>query len=191
MENFELIQSAQQGSSEAFYMLFEKNKKMVFGLAFKYTRNKQDAEDILQETFIKAYNNLKNFETKKFSSFSSWIYRIGVNCSIDFLRDKKRIRDHLSEWELMDSTTPNDSQTDPEKKASREALKKKIELTLESMPPRQKMAFVLKHFQQLKIREIAEYMECSEGSVKKQIFRAVDSLKDSLKKSFWEKDYEM
>jgi len=59
------------------------------------------------------------------------------------------------------------------------------------MPPRQKMAFVLKHFQQLKIREIAEYMECSEGSVKKQLFRAVKTLKSSLKKNFWEKEYEM
>ncbi|HZX10443.1 MAG TPA: RNA polymerase sigma factor [Acidobacteriota bacterium] len=191
MEDLELIQNAQQGDREAFYMLFEKNKKMVFGLAFKYTKNKQDAEDILQETFIKALNNLNKFQTKKYSSFSSWIYRIGVNCSIDFLRDKKRIRENLSDWRLMDSTNPDSSLTDPERKVSREDLKKKIELFLEDMPPRQKMAFVLKHFQQLKIREIAEYMECSEGSVKKQLFRAVKNLKSSLKKNFWEKEYEM
>jgi RNA polymerase sigma-70 factor, ECF subfamily len=191
MENLKLIQNAQQGDHEAFYMLFEKNKKMVFGLAFKYTKNKQDAEDILQETFIKALNNLNKFQTKKYSSFSSWVYRIGINCSIDFLRDKKRIRENLSDWRLMDSTNSDASQTDPEKKASREDLKKKIELILNDMPPRQKMAFVLKHFQQLKIREIAEYMDCSEGSVKKQLFRAVTDLKSSLKKIFWEKEYEM
>jgi RNA polymerase sigma-70 factor (ECF subfamily) len=192
MENLELIQNAQQGDQEAFHMLFEKNKKMVFVLAFKYTKNKQDAEDILQETFIKALNNLNRFQTKKHPSFSSWLYRIGVNCSIDFLRDKKRIKKNLSKWELMDSTNPDSSQTNPEKKASREfLLKKKIELILEDMPPRQKMAFVLKHFQQLKIREIAEYMDCSEGSVKKQLFRAVGSLKSSLEKNFWEKEYEM
>jgi RNA polymerase sigma-70 factor, ECF subfamily len=191
MENLKLIQNAQQGDPEAFYMLFEKNKKMIFGLALKYTKNKQDAEDILQETFIKALNNLNKFQTKKYSSFSSWVYRIGINCSIDFLRDKKRIRENLSDWRLMDSTNSDASQTDPEKKASREDLKKKIELILNDMPPRQKMAFVLKHFQQLKIREIAEYMDCSEGSVKKQLFRAVTDLKSSLKKIFWEKEYEM
>jgi len=191
MKNIKLIQNAQQGDREAFHMLFEKNKNMVFGLAFKYTKNKQDAEDILQETFIKALNNLNKFQTKKYSSFSSWIYRIGVNCSIDFLRDKKRIKENLSHWELNESTNPDSSLTDPERKVSREDLKKKIELFLEEMPPRQKMAFVLKHFQQLKIREIAEYMECSEGSVKKQLFRAVKTLKSSLKKNFWEKEYEM
>ncbi|MFO7981000.1 MAG: RNA polymerase sigma factor [Candidatus Aminicenantes bacterium] len=191
MENLKLIQNAQQGDPEAFYMLFEKNKKMVFGLAFKYTKNKQDAEDILQETFIKALNNLNKFQTKKYSSFSSWVYRIGINCSIDFLRDKRRIRENLSDWELNESTNPDASQTDPEKKASREDLKKKIELILDDMPPRQKMAFVLKHFQQMKIKEIAEYMDCSEGSVKKQLFRAVTNLKSSLKKFFWEKEYEV
>ncbi|MBD3414667.1 MAG: sigma-70 family RNA polymerase sigma factor [Candidatus Aminicenantes bacterium] len=191
MENLELIQNAQQGNQEAFYMLFENNKKMVFGLAFKYTKNKQDAEDILQETFIKALNNLNQFQTKKSSSFSSWLYRIGVNCSIDFLRDKQRIRKSLSDWETMDRTNPDERITDPEKKASREDLKKKIELILEDMPPRQKMAFVLKHYQQLKIKEIAEFMDCSEGSVKKQLFRAVGSLKNSLKKIVWEKEYEL
>ncbi|MGM0466252.1 MAG: RNA polymerase sigma factor [Acidobacteriota bacterium] len=191
VENLKLIQNAQQGDPEAFYMLFEKNKKMVFGLAFKYTKNKQDAEDILQETFIKALNNLNKFQTKKYSSFSSWVYRIGINCSIDFLRDKRRIRENLSDWELNESTNPDASQTDPEKKASREDLKKKIELILDDMPPRQKMAFVLKHFQQMKIKEIAEYMDCSEGSVKKQLFRAVTNLKSSLKKFFWEKEYEV
>jgi len=191
MEVIEMIHSAQQGDPEAFYMLFEKNKKMVFGLAFKYTKNKQDAEDILQDTFIKAFHNLKKFQTKKYSSFSSWLYRIGINCSIDFLRDKKRIQKNLSDWELMDKTNPDAKQTDPEKKISREALNKKIEQILEDMPSRQKMAFVLKHFQQLKIKEIAEYMDCSEGSVKKQLFRAVANLKKSLKKNFWEKEYEM
>jgi RNA polymerase sigma-70 factor (ECF subfamily) len=191
MENRELILSAQQGDQEAFYMLFEKNKKKVFGLAFKYTRNKQDAEDILQNTFIKAFKNLNKFHTQKQTSFSSWLYRIGVNCSIDLLRDKKRIRNNLSDWEAMDHTNPAGRLADPEKKASREDLKNKIELILEDMPPRQKMAFVLKHYQQLKIKEIAEYMQCSEGSVKKQLFRSMKTLKNSLKNFFWEKEYEM
>ncbi len=191
METLDLIQNAQQGDREAFSMLFEENKKMVFGLAFKYTKNKQDAEDILQNTFIKAFNGLNKFQLKKHSSFSSWLYRIGISCSIDFLRDKKRMKKSLQDWELMDRTTSGSSGGDPEKNASREDLKKKIERLVDDMPPRQKMAFVLKHFQQLKIREIAEYMECSEGSVKKQLFRGVENIKGSLKKLLWEKDYEM
>jgi len=191
METLDLIQSAQQGDREAFSMLFEENKKMVFGLAFNYTKNKQDAEDILQDTFIKALNGLNKFQLRKHASFSSWLYRIGISCSIDFLRGKKRMKKNLSDWELMDSTTSDGRGGDPEENASREDLKKKIELLVDNMPPRQKMAFILKHFQQLKIREIAEYMECSEGSVKKQLFRGVESIKGSLKKLLWEKDYEM
>jgi len=191
METLELIQHAQMGDQEAFYLLFEKKREMIFSLAFKYTRNKQDAEDILQETFIKAFNNLKKFQAERDPHFSSWLYRIGVNCSIDFLRDKKRIKKSLSDWELMDSTTSDSSRGDPEKNASREDLKRKIERLVDDMPPRQKMAFILKHFQQFKIREIAEYMECSEGSVKKQLFRGVERIKGSLKKLVWEKDYEM
>jgi RNA polymerase sigma-70 factor (ECF subfamily) len=189
MEILDLIQNAQQGDREAFSMLFEENKKMVFGLAFNYTKNKQDAEDILQDTFIKAFNGLKKFQLKKHASFSSWLYRIGVSCSIDFLRYKKRMKKSISDWELMDRTSSEGR--DPEENASREDLKKKIERLVDDMPPRQKMAFVLKHFQQLKIKEIAEYMGCSEGSVKKQLFRGVENIKGSLKKLVWEKDYEM
>lgn len=172
-------------------MLFEENKKMVFGLAFNFTKNKQDAEDILQDTFIKALNGLNKFQLKKYSSFSSWLYRIGVSCSIDFLRDKKRIKKSISGLGLMDSTSSTGRGGEPEENASREDLKRKIERLVDDMPPRQKMAFVLKHFQQLKIKEIAEYMECSEGSVKKQLFRGVENIKGSLKKLLWEKDYEM
>jgi RNA polymerase sigma-70 factor (ECF subfamily) len=183
-----VVQSAQQGSMEAFRMLFEQNRKRIFALAYQYTKNREDAEDILQETFIKTYSYLDKYKVDSDSNFSSWIYRIGINCSIDYIRKKKNKKEDFTDWDMREKTLGSDH-SNPEHAVGLQQLREKISNLVEGLSPRQRMVFILKHYQQLSIKEIAEYLECSEGSVKKQLFRAVSAIRNPLKKYLWEKDY--
>lgn len=169
-------------------MLFEQNRKRIFALAYQYTKNREDAEDILQETFIKTYNYLDKYKLENDSQFSSWIYRIGINCSIDYLRKKKNKKEDFSDWDTREKTIGSDH-ANPEHTVGLEQLREKITKLVEGLSPRQRMVFILKHYQQLSIKEIAECLDCSEGSVKKQLFRAVSAIRSPLKKYLWEKDY--
>jgi RNA polymerase sigma-70 factor (ECF subfamily) len=184
-----IVESAQQGDTEAFCMLFEQNRQRIFSLAYQYTKNAEDAEDILQETFIKTYNFLDKYQKENDSGFSSWIYRIGINCSIDYLRRKKKTKHDFSDWDSVEKTYSDDNHSNPEHSARLEELREKISVLVDMLSPRQRMVFILKHYQQLSIKEIAELLDCSEGSVKKQLFRAISSIKNPLKKLLWEKDY--
>ncbi|UCE41319.1 MAG: RNA polymerase sigma factor [Candidatus Aminicenantes bacterium] len=185
-----IVQSAQQGNTEAFRMLFEQNRKRIFALAYQYTKNKEDAEDILQETFIKTYNYLDKYKIENDTSFSSWIYRIGINCSIDYLRKKKHKKEDFSDWDKWEKTIGS-NHSNPEHTIGLEQLREKISNLVAKLSPRQRMVFILKHYQQFSIKEIAEYLDCSEGSVKKQLFRAVSAIRSPLKKYLWEKEYGM
>src|SRR5438132_2799115 len=82
------VERAQSGDSDAFRLLVEQHSRNVFRLAFRMTGNEQDAEDVVQETFLKAHRNLAKFEER--ANFGTWLYRIAVNCSLDLIRSRKR-----------------------------------------------------------------------------------------------------
>jgi RNA polymerase sigma-70 factor (ECF subfamily) len=191
MDEIALIQSAQAGDTDAFKFLFEENKRRILGLAYQYTKNVEDAEDILQDTFIKAYNSLRRFDIQEQTNFSSWLYRIGINCSIDHLRKAKRQRDNIMPGgDVMDVSAP-DHISNPDNSHQKAEVRARVELVLSTLTKRQRMIFILKHYQELSIKEIAEYMECSEGSVKKQLFRTVSAMKKHFRRYMPEDRYEM
>src|SRR5947208_4324462 len=86
-----VLARARQGDGEAFRALVERHSRNVFRLAFRMTGNEQDAEDVVQETFMRAYRQLKNYEAR--SSFATWLFRIASNCSLDLIRSRKRHQD--------------------------------------------------------------------------------------------------
>lgn len=191
MDDIAVIQSAQEGNKEALRFLFEENKQRIFSLAYKYVKNAEDAEDILQETFIKAYNSLDKFDYRNSISFSPWLYRIGINCSIDYLRRHKKGKEKYRDIDDIDNISSGNSDSDPEHTRRKREIREKIDQTLDRLSARQRMIFILRHYQQLSTKEIAEYLKCTEGSVKKQLFRAVQAIKQHLKSFVLEKDYEM
>ena len=191
MDERNIIRHAQEGDKEAFRTLFEENKNLIFSLAYRYAKNMEDAEDILQDTFIKAYHSLHTFQLQNNSTFSSWIYRICINCSIDFLRkNKKRKQSSDQNVEIQDVPSSHPSM-DPESPKNLDDVQEKLNHVLEQLSSRQRMIFILKHYQEMSTREIAEYMNCSEGSVKKQLFRAVTLVKENFKPFISEKNYEL
>ena len=191
MEERELILSARNGDMDAFRELFEVNKRKVFALAYRYAKNKEDAEDILQDTFIKAYQKLDKFHTNEGTSFTSWLYRISINSSIDLLRKKNKMEDRFFDPDNLDKLSSQDEGNDPEHSTGLNDMRDRISAVLNKLTARQRMIFILRHYQQLSTQEISEYMGCSQGSVKKQLFRAVSSIKDHFKGLIPEKGYEM
>jgi RNA polymerase sigma-70 factor (ECF subfamily) len=191
MEERQLVQSARQGDMDAFRQLFDLNKRKVFAVAFRYAKNKEDAEDILQDTFIKAYQSLDKFHTDGGSSFTSWLYRIGINSSIDLLRKKNKMEDKFFDPDNLDNLSSDDNEHNPEHSVKIQDARDKISAVLNRLTARQRMIFILRHYQQLSTQEISEYMGCSQGSVKKQLFRAVTAIKDHFKGLIPEQGYEV
>jgi len=185
MDEREIIQSAQAGNDEAFRQLFEENKNGIFSLALRYTKNAEDAEDIVQETFIKVYNSLHNFHTQDKTKFSSWLYRISINCSIDHLRKHKKMKEKHSINQDVQNISSNNENCNPVYINRLKEVREKIDLILNQVSFKQRMIFTLRHYQHLTTQEIAEYMNCSQGSVKKQLFRAVSAIKTDFKSFFF------
>jgi RNA polymerase sigma-70 factor (ECF subfamily) len=191
MDEIALVQAAQEGSADAFKFLFEDNKRRIHSLAYQYTKNLEDSEDIVQDTFIKAYHSLEKFKIGADTNFAAWLYRIGINCSIDHLRRNKRQKDNIMPTDDMDGLSTPGNTSNPVNTHHKREVREKLDQALDTLTKRQRMIFILKHYQELSIKEIAEYMNCSEGSVKKQLFRAVSVLKRHFKYFLLEKRYEM
>jgi RNA polymerase sigma-70 factor (ECF subfamily) len=193
MEESRLIELARQGQTEAFRHLFELHRQKVMAIAYSYLRNTQDAEDILQETFIKAYQALPSFNLNKGMNFSGWLTRISINCCLDLLRRHQSRQKKESNWAQTQLTNSpaNHLAKNPESVGQLQALKDKIENYLEKLPPKQRMVFILRHYQGFTIREIAEDMGVSEGTVKRMLFRAFGRIRKHLKNYLLEKHYEM
>ncbi len=191
MDETALIQTARQGDGDAFRSLFDAHNGRVFGLAYKYLRNRADAEDVLQETFIRAYRSLGTFDPAKGADFGVWLNRICVNCSIDALRRTKRRSAQPLEGETLNTVPSDNPEDDPERAARGREIRLRVEQALNRLSPRQRMIFAMRHDMGYSIREIAAEVGSTEGSVKKHLFRAVDALKTRLRRYALEDGHEM
>lgn len=180
MDETVLIQAAQAGNRAAFRELYEQNMHRVFGLAYQYVKNREDAEDILQDTFIKAFRKIHTYRVGVDTNFASWIFRVGINCSIDHLRRNKVRLAELGP-EPLDAVPSSAAGSDPAREQAHRELRHQVDRFLGDLTPRQRMIFLLKHDQQYSVREIAAELHCTEGSIKTHLFRAVSSLKRRFK----------
>jgi RNA polymerase sigma-70 factor (ECF subfamily) len=170
---------AKTGDRGAMRELYERNRGRIFSLAYRYTGNAADAEDILQDSFIKAFTSLQKCQLDENAYFASWLYRIAVNCSMDHFRRRRGVGAPLALDECPAAAVVADPDT-PEGEYARDEVRRLVRLSLEKLPRRRRMVVVLRHYQQLKIAEIAATMGCSEGSIKKQLFQALRQLRKEL-----------
>lgn len=181
MDENTLIRLARAGDAAAWKSLFDTHHRKVFGLAFRFLGNRSDAEDVLQETFVRAFRGLDGFDPAFAGGFSSWIGRIGANCSLDVLRRKKN-RETLSlEDEAVADPTDGTDSADPERTTGNREIRSRIEAALGDLSPKQRMIFTLRHYEGYTTREIAGMIEVTEGSVKTHLFRAVGALRKRLR----------
>jgi RNA polymerase sigma-70 factor, ECF subfamily len=171
---------AQEGHREAFHELYKAHGEKVYRLVFRYVRSRQDAEDVLQETFIKAFQNIGHFDARADASFSSWLCVIGVRCAIDHLRrNKRRMRTaHLSLSDMAGE--PVSAQPSPERAALAGGAMASLAEAYRLLSPSQRVVFDMRHREHLDIKEIAARMDCSESNVKTQLARSVAKLRKYL-----------
>jgi len=168
-----LVENVQRGETGAFQELVEKYKHKVYYMALDMTGNHHDAEDLSQEVFIKVFTSIKDFRGD--SKLSSWLYRIAMNTCIDKTRRK-----HLKLVELDEAHEKPVGGETPEQALEARATQERIQQALQALPPRQRSIFVMRHYNDLMLKEIAEALGISEGTVKAQLFRAVQKLQKEL-----------
>jgi RNA polymerase sigma-70 factor (ECF subfamily) len=182
----ELIREAQAGSRTAFDALVRQYDQAVLRLAMHLTGSEQDAQDIQQEAFLKAYRYLGNFRFE--CSFYTWIYRIVTNLCLDHLRRRKTRREDQAvvidssgeEMDLLTNVSDDRAGANPGRELERKFLGQCIRQALEELTPRERMVFELKHYQGLRLRTIGEMLNTTEETAKNTLFRATKKLRVKL-----------
>lgn len=179
----DLIIQARNGNNSAFTNLFYRYDKRVFSIAAQYFQSSDDAKDVYQEVFLRVYKGLKRFEFR--SEFSTWLFRVTTNvCLTHKAQYKKHQNVSISHDENDESPKlelKSSEDDEPDNQLINSERKGKVQKAIDSLAPKQKMAFKLKHIHDYKIREIAKMMDCSEGTVKKYLFIATDKIRLKLK----------
>lgn len=177
-----LIERAQQGEMEAFRLLVERSKINVYRLAYDLTGNRHDAEDLSQDVFIKAFKSLRLFRGD--AKWSTWLYRITINAAMDKKKSKAQktmlMHDAFAAGNAETEYAPSDEAPRPDRLTDAGLIRRNIERALEDLTTRERSVFVLRHYHDLSLRQIAETMDISEGTVKSFLFRAIRRLRKSL-----------
>jgi RNA polymerase sigma-70 factor (ECF subfamily) len=174
----DLLDQFGEGDRHAFSALVDLYKKKVYFLAYDMVRNHHEAEDISQDVFLRAYKSAHTF--RRDAKMSSWLYRITVNASIDRLRKNKIAFDELNEEICQNSFFTASAPTNPESEAETNIIARHIERALGRITPRERAVFVMRHYNNLDVNEIAEIMTISTGTVKSLFFRALKKLQKEL-----------
>jgi RNA polymerase sigma-70 factor (ECF subfamily) len=177
----ELVALAKKGSTEAFEELVDRYKQKAYRIAFDFTRDREEAKDLSQDAFLKAYTHISKFDGR--SGFYTWFYRILVNVCLDYRRRKQRAPSESYEEKIASGLELNhgsDSVPSPDQLVTANQVTRKVGAALAALPPKQRTAFILRNHQGLSIREIAETMQTAEGTVKVHLHRAVTALRQIL-----------
>ena len=174
------------GKHESFRVLVERHGRKVFGLAYRMTGNEHDADEVVQETFLRSFRRLDSFEAR--SSFSTWLYRIASNCALDLLAKRKQEKLHVVENEAreddlnveeraLEYATP---QPGPERMLLSSELRERVAAAMKRLTPVERTAFVLRHFEGQSISEIGSMLKLKDEAVKNTVFRAVKKMRTEL-----------
>jgi RNA polymerase sigma-70 factor (ECF subfamily) len=181
LKDEEIVALCQKGEGEYFEILVRRYMEKAFRIALDFTHNTEEAKDLSQDAFMRAFSRIKQFDGR--SSFYTWFYRLVVNLCLDHTRRKGRVvwerleRENDGAVEALEIT---DESALPEDEAIANEAKRRADQALESMPNKQRTAFVLRNHQGLPIADIAKVMKTTEGTVRVYLHRAVAALRQSL-----------
>ena len=172
------VARAAGGDEDAFRVLVERHSRSVFRLAYRMTGSPTDAEDVVQETFVRAFRQLARFEAR--SNFSTWLYRIGFNCSIDHLRARDaRLAPQTPE--VLDRLAPPVSGPTSEDLVFAGQIGARVQQALNGLSDQERAAFLMRHYHGCSIEEICEALELKSNAAKHSIFRAVKKMRVALR----------
>lgn len=185
-DDLKLVEKAKTGDQASFGVLMSRYRDSVFFMMLKMVHNRDDAEDLTQEAFAKAFNNISNYSAD--FAFTTWLFRIATNNGIDYLR-KKRLQ--VSSLEETQDTEEGETQQvsvkdhapDPEESMMKTQRAQKIRTAVEGLSPKYKALVEMRYLEELTYEEISEKLDLPLGTVKAQLFRAKDMLYQALKNS--------
>ena len=179
-----IVTKARLGDADAFRVLVERHSRPLFRLAFRMTGNQHDAEDVVQESFLRAYRQLGKFDER--ASFGTWLYRIATNCSLDVMRSRKRRSKQeaapeadFSEMEDPVLSLPSGDPT-PDRMAMSGEVRERVAEAMDELSASERTAFVLRHFEGMRIEDVSRVLGCQPGAAKHSVFRAVQKLRRAL-----------
>lgn len=179
-----LVADAKKGDNKAFAALLKKYRKPVYYMLLKMVKNADDAEDLTQEAFAKAFNSIDKFDSKY--AFSTWLFRIATNNCIDFIR-KKRVQTVSIDQPVEGEDGSNmrfdvkDENLDPNQRMLKKQRKQYLNMAIERLPEKYRTLVELRYFQELSYEEVAKELQIPLGTVKAQLFRARELLSQELK----------
>ncbi|WNJ19592.1 sigma-70 family RNA polymerase sigma factor [Pontibacter sp. G13] len=183
-EDRKLVAAAQRGENHAFETLLKKYHKSVYYMLLKMVRNSDDAEDLTQEAFAKAFKSIEKFDSKY--AFSTWLFRIATNNCIDFIR-KKRVQTVSIDQPLEgdDGSTMRfdvkDHNLDPNDTLLKKQRARYLEMAIDRLPEKYRILVELRYFKEYSYEEVARELQIPLGTVKAQLFRARELLNQELK----------
>jgi RNA polymerase sigma-70 factor (ECF subfamily) len=181
-ETAAVLARARQGDGDAFRALVERHSRSAFRLAFRMTGSEQDAEDVVQEAFLRAYKQLGRFESR--ANFGTWLYRIVANCSVDLMRARQSRHD-VSRSERLDETFETAEISahggpGPERLAASAEIQRRVRHALGALSALERAAFTLRHYEGRSIEEISATLGLGTSAAKHSVFRAVKKLRVAL-----------
>ncbi len=179
----ELVRRVQNGDRRAFDLLFSRYQHKIAGLVSRYVRTNEEIEDIVQESFIKAYRALPRFRGE--SAFYTWLYRIAINTSKNYLVARSRrppdVDIDAEEGEYADGSDSLRESENPENSLTRDQLARVIDQAIRDLPDDLRSAVTLREFDGLSYEQIAEIMDCPVGTVRSRIFRAREAIDERIR----------
>ena len=179
MSDVATVSRARAGDSDAFRLLVEQHSRLVFRVAYRMTGNEHDADDVVQETFLRAYKQLGRFEER--ANFGTWLHRIAVNCALDLLRSRGRLDRHYGgdpeEAEMMGAISSDPQQ---DRLLLSAELRDQVTAAMEKLSGNERTAFILRHFEGMPVEEIGKTLGIQVNAAKHTICRAVRKLRESL-----------
>ena len=174
------VARARDGDSEAFRSLVERHSRYVFNVAYRLTGSVSDAEDVVQTTFLRAYQQLSRFEAR--ADFRTWLHRITVNCSIDLIRTRRHreIGHDPEDLEVESAAGRAYGEPGPDRLMLSLEIRDRVRDGLAHLSASERLAFTLRHVEGLPIKEVAEAMGLKTEAAKNSVFRAVRKMRSAL-----------
>lgn len=168
-----LVAAFLAGSHDAFNVIVARHQRQVYQICFRFVRNHEDASDLAQDVFVRAFKGLKNF--KGDSALSTWLYRVGVNCCLNRVAAKRPVTEPIEESRHVDQRAD-----DPLRAVVRGEKAAQVRRAIAKLPPKQRATLLLRVYQELSHEEIAGILGSSVGAVKANFFHALGNLKRLL-----------
>jgi RNA polymerase sigma-70 factor (ECF subfamily) len=174
--DIELVDKVRGGDDDAFRILVERHSRAIYRSAYRITNNAADADDVVQEAFLRSYRALASFDSR--ASFTTWLHRIAINCALDLIDSRKRRDGRIDDGEDLSLIASHDAS--PDRVVLGGEMQRAIAAAMAGLTGNERTAFVLRHFEGMPLEEIGQILGTRLNATKNTVFRAVKKLRQQL-----------